>query len=95
MFDLSKDSEAQVANSDTFSSRNLAVERVITKVLTKYAIPLDISDSIRSTFRTKLWRLGKTFSSLGGTKRKQQLKAWEETIWSFSVDPVEVSVSKA
>lgn len=35
MLDLSKDSEAQIANSDTFSSRNLAVERVITKVFTK------------------------------------------------------------
>ena len=74
-----------------FSSQQIAVERVIMKVFTKCAIPLEISDSIQSTFRTKLWRLGKTLSILGGTKRKQQLKAWEETIWSFSVDPKEVS----
>ena len=50
MFDLSKDNEAQVANSDLFTSQQLAVERVIMLSPLKHY-------SIRST---KLWHLGKT-----------------------------------
>ena len=55
-----------------------AIERVLKKVFSHYSIPLDISATIRNTFKCKLWRMGKTLSSLGGTKRKQTLSNWRE-----------------
>ena len=70
-----------------------AIERVLKKVFSHYSIPLDISATIRNTFKCKLWRMGKTLSSLGGTKRKQTLSNWREgklSIWSFTVNTKEV-----
>ena len=78
--DLSKDSEAQVANGDKLTERQLAEERVITKVFSMYAIPLEITDSIRSTFKSKLWRIGKA-----------HLKKWEETVWPLTINAHEVN----
>ena len=60
-FDLSKDQEAEVAISSNFTALQLAHERVITKVFSHYALPLEITDAIRSTFRAKLWRMGKLY----------------------------------
>ena len=63
------------------------------KIFCHYAIPLDISDPIRATFRSKLWRMGKTLSRLGGTKRKEQLDKWRDgpaSVWSFTVNSKEV-----
>lgn len=67
---------------------------MISKVFCHYAIPLEISESIRATFKSKLWRMGRLFSKLGGTKRKQQLLKWEngrESVWNFEVNEVEVN----
>ena len=89
--DLSKDIEAQIGSSHSFTERQLAEERVITKVFTRYAIPLEISDNIRTTFKSKLWRLGKSISGLGGTQRHKLLQKWEETVWSFTINPREMS----
>lgn len=63
-------------------------ERVIVKVFNHYDIPLGVTESIRATFKSKLWRMGKLFSRLGGTKRKQQLLKWEngnDSLWNFEV----------
>ncbi len=93
IIDLSKDKEAQ-ADPDGLTQAQIALERVITKVFTKYAIPLEVTDRIRATFKTKLWRMGRTLSKLGGTKRQQQLQKWQEgkdSIWSLSIDPVEAA----
>ena len=90
-FDLSKDSEAHVANGDALTERQLADERVITKVFTRYAIPLEISNSIRGTFKSKLWRLGKGISGLGGTQRHKTLEKWKQSVWTFTVDSHEVN----
>ena len=87
--DLSKDKEAQVANSSKFTLVQLAHERVINKVFVHYAIPLEITDAIRAAFRAKLWRMGKLFSKLGGKKRQQQLMKWKdgsEAMWKFEVN---------
>lgn len=59
MVDLSTDSEAMVGLS-TLSESRLGLERVITKVFHHYGIPLDISDAIRTSFKSKLWRMGST-----------------------------------
>ena len=65
LIDLSKDKEASI-DASGLSPFQAAVERVIQKVFTHYAIPLSISDPIRMTFRSKLWRMGKCLSTIGG-----------------------------
>ena len=89
--DLSKDPEATVKLS-TLSESQVLLERVITKVFNHNAIPLDISDAIRATFRSKLWRMGKSLSKLGGPRRSQEIDRWADpgSIWSFTVDFNEV-----
>ena len=61
--DLCEDEEASVSveNLSRLSPCQLAVERVIVKTFTHYKIPLDVSDSIRASFKLKLWRMGKLF----------------------------------
>ena len=86
---MSKDPEATVSN-ENLTPVQLLTERVITKVFTHYSIPLDITDSIRATFRTKLWRMGRNLSTMGGTKRKQQLQEWRASIWSLKIESREV-----
>lgn len=59
-----------------------------------YAIPLEITDAIRSTFKAKLWRMGKLFTKLGGTKRQEELsflKDGKDSTWKFKVSEVEVN----
>ncbi len=89
--DLSEDPEARVELS-TLSESQLLLERIITKVFNHNAIPLDISDAIRATFRSKLWRMGKGLSKLGGPRRSQEIDRWTDpgSIWSFTVDSNEV-----
>ena len=83
-----------MANSTRFTSVQLAQERVITKVFTHYAIPLGITDSIRSSFKAKFWRLGKRYSKQGGKQREKQLLNWKDgkdSVWNFEVSDVEVN----
>lgn len=92
-FDLSKDKEACVV-SENLTPRQILLERVITKVFAHYSIPLDITDNIRSTFKVKLWRIGKLYSKLGTKNRKTQLQTWkdgQDAIWKFTVGEAEVN----
>ena len=96
-FDLSKDKDATVSSKE-LTSVQLSLERVITKVFCHYAIPIDISNSIRTTFKSKLWRMGKALSKLGGKKRPEQLRRWNEgpeSVWNFTVNEAEVSRDEA
>ena len=83
-----------VSSAENLTPTQLAYECVISKVFHHYAIPLEISKSIRATFKSKLLLMGRRFSKLGGTKRKQQLLKWEngrESIWNLEVNEVEVN----
>lgn len=58
------DLSEEFISTDTFtSSIQLANGRIITKT-----IYLDITPSIRSTFKSKLWCMGKYWSALGSKK---------------------------
>lgn len=90
--DLSK--ECELLSSSKFTHTQLAYERVIKTIFKHYAIPLEVSDTIRSAFRAKLWRMGKLFSKQGSKKRKEQLSLWKDgkdAIWNFTVGEVEVN----
>ena len=92
--DLSKDKEAQVASPDCFTSVQLAHKRIITKVFSHYAIPLEITDAIRSTFKAKLWRMGKLISKQGSKTRQEQLIKWKDgndSVWNLQVSEIEVN----
>ena len=72
----------------------LALERIITKVFNHYSVSLDITDKIRATFKTKLWRMGRKLSKTGGKQRKELLHRWEEgeeSLWNFTVDESEAT----
>ena len=91
---LSSDHDASVCSAGDLTSTLLAHERVICKLFHYYAIPLEISDSIRATIKSKLWHMGRLFARLGGTKRKLQLAKWEdgkESTWNFEVGEREVN----
>ena len=57
MIDLSKDT-TRVEALDK-SPTQLVLDSVIRKVYQHYSIPLEITESIRTTFKSKLWRMGK------------------------------------
>lgn len=91
VYDLSKDPEAIVdINDENLTPVQLLIERVIMKVFNHYSIPLNVADSVRTTFRSKLWRMGKKLSTLGGTNREEQLRRWKASIWSLKIDSNEV-----
>lgn len=92
-YDLSEDEQVNI-NPAGLTASQLLYERVINKVFSHYAIPLNVSDNIRASFRSKLWRMGIKLSKLGGKSRANQLNRWkegEESTWSFVVNEVEVN----
>ena len=92
-FDLSKD-EASCVTSENLTSHQILIERVINKTFADNSIPLDVSDTIRATFRTKLWRMGKLFAKLGTKNRNRQLEKWKEgkdSIWKLTSGEAEVT----
>ena len=88
--DLSEDPEAFVNHGD-LTAQQLAHERVITKAFSHYGIPLEITDNIRNTFKSKLWRLGKCLCVAGGKKRSQLLSEWKDSSWEFKVSKSELT----
>ena len=63
-------------------------------MFTQYAIPLEISDNIRASFKSKLWRMGLKFFKLGSKSRALQLNNWKEgkeATWKFTVNDTEVN----
>ena len=92
-YDLSQDEQANISPAG-LTTNKLLYKRVITKVYTHYAIPLEISENIRTSFRSKLWRMGLKFCKLGSTSREIQLNNWKEwkaATWNFVVNDVEVN----
>jgi len=75
---LAEDAEAQVVNSEQYTGVSLLHERIITKAFNHYGIPLQITDSIRASFKAKLWRMGTCFAKSGGIQRPQLLQKWEK-----------------
>ena len=92
LFDLSKDKKATI-DSSTLTSLQEALERVIKKVFTHYDVSLNITDPIRATFRSKLWRMGKSLNQGGGVQREKKLSSWKEgpySVWSLCISSKEV-----
>ena len=61
------------------------------KAFSHYGIPLEITDNIRNTFKSKLWRLGKCLCVAGGKKCSQLLSEWKDSSWEFKVSKSELT----
>lgn len=88
LINLSEDPEAYVPDPENFTAVQLSIERVITKVLHKYGVDINVCDNLRSIFKAKLWRMGKALSKAGGTKRKEILSKWssgKDSIWAIKI----------
>ena len=89
--DLSEDVDCSGVQHADLTAQQLAYERVIAKTFCTYNIPLAITDNIRTTFKSKLWQLGKTLSATGGKKRSQMLDSWKSSTWEFKVNVSEIN----
>lgn len=92
-FDLSEDPAATV-KSENLTYKQILLERVIKKTFKDNSIPLDVTDTIRNAFNSKLWRMGKFFATLGTKNRKAQLLKWKEgpdAVWTFTVGESEIN----
>ena len=67
----------------------LALDRVITKTFSHYSIKLEITPAIRTMFKCKLWRMGRSWSELGSKNRSKKLVTWKNENWNFSISDVE------
>ena len=76
------------------SVTQLAVEYIITKTFSHYAVTLDITDNICTAFKSKLWRMSRRISGIGGTKQKNDLMLkWKEgrgSVRNFTINEYEV-----
>lgn len=87
LIDLSDDPEAQIEGEtlELLTDKQRAIEHVIIKTFFNHSISVNITDKIRATFRSKLWRMGQCLAKLGGSKRHQQVNAWKDTVWSLII----------
>ena len=93
-YNLSSDNQAIPTTTNTMTQTQLALEQIINKAFNHYSVSLDITDKIRATFKTKLWRMGRKLSKTGGKQRKELLHRWEEgeeSLWNFTVDESEAT----
>ena len=78
-----------LVSTDTLTNNTqaaIAYERIITKIFLHYNIPLEKTPSIRATFRSKLWRMGKYWKYKACTA----IGKYDST-WEFFVDKIEVN----
>lgn len=86
---MSSDTDVSI-NEKELTGTQLAFERVIAKTFSHYSITLEITPAIRTTFKCKLWRMGKSWSALGTKNRSKKLATWKNENWEFSIPDVEV-----
>ena len=87
------DDEILPSTRKATSTFELAIDFVITKTFKHYDIPLHITDNIRTTFKGKLWRMGRLISKTGGRARKAQLDCWKtgkDATWNMTINETEV-----
>lgn len=93
---MSKDSKANVTNQESLTPAQLKLERVIQRSLAECEVDsVPITDSLRATFKSKLWRMGQCLAKVGGTKRKEILESWKgpQSTWEVHIDLVDTTKS--
>jgi hypothetical protein len=78
LLDLSSDPVcAGGADQENLSAQQIKLDRVIKRTLEEYKVYLPVTDRLRATFKSKLWRMGQRLCGLGSTKRKVILDSWK------------------
>ena len=91
LHDLSSDSEI---TNENLSAQQVKLERVIKRTLAKYEVYQPVTNRLRATFKTKLWRMGQRLSKLGSFKRKVLLDSWKfgvNSVWELQLDVIEAN----
>ena len=90
--DLSDDNEATMSTENSLlAPKERAINMVIIKLFTKFCCNVRISNRLRSLFSSKLYRMGKTLYSLGGSQGKTKtLTKWKETNWVVNLEGDEI-----
>jgi len=70
--------------------KELAVEKVITKVFVKLRSNVIVTNRLRSVFMSKLSRMGKYLSLCGGRKRYEILDKWKDMNWVLTLNDNEI-----
>ena len=94
MHNLSNDEQCSIIIPTTLNPLQLRYERVIMKVFAYYSIPLEITNTIRQTFKSKLRRMGMQLIKLGSKNRLIKLNKWKdgkESTWNFVIDGVKLN----
>ena len=83
--DLSEDPDVILDTNiiQSFTPRQLALERVIAKTFAEYHINGIITNRIRTLFSSKLWRMGNKIVGSGGTSRENLLTKWKSVRWKI------------
>ena len=77
------------------SEKQARIDRVSTRLLSDYGVPLagaigtETRQSIRKRLMSKLWRMGKMLSEVGGPKRNKIISEWKKTEWLLMIDSPE------
>ena len=87
--DMSADPKAYVDEAENLPCSLLKVEQVIKRIFQEYGVKLPITEKIRASFKSKLWRMGQRISKLGSVKCKELLEDWKygrDSVWQVQVD---------
>ena len=69
LFNLSQDVKARIENQENRTENQVKLERVIRHVYTEYGLSHHlITESVRSLFKAKLWRMGQRLAIVGSIK---------------------------
>ena len=88
MHDLSSDEKAIPDTSETLTSHQLIIERIITRVISEYNISCIVDDKICALFKAKLWCMSQKISKAGSGGRKQTLAEWRsgaQSTWEIKL----------
>ena len=83
--DLKSDKDVKIVDSitETFTPKQLAVERVIVKVFLQYRCDAIITDRLRAMFTSKLWRMSQGIRRGGGRRSHAVIERWKLTKWKI------------
>ena len=90
LFDLSKDIKAVVENVENISPIQLKIKRVITRAFNEYSVSYPVDESVYSSFKSKLWRMGQCLANKGSSSRSKIFQNWKESNWDLTVNAMKV-----
>ena len=79
-----------LSNVELSSTSHVLIDKVIKK--TFLHVDFLITEKLRATFKSKLWRMGRALARGGGNQRAKLLEKWkegDESVWQVEIDGIE------